>query len=51
MSFPDYITELVDSEVDDVKKLRGGVIFVDKLPKNAVGKIQRKKLIESACLL
>jgi len=40
------ITELVNKNVDDSKRLRGGVIFVDKLPKNPVGKIQRKKLFE-----
>merc|ERR1712008_212282 len=40
------VIDLVESEVDDSKRLRGGVIFVEKLPKNPVGKIQRKKLIE-----
>ena len=40
------ILALVDKEVDDSKRLRGGVIFVKSLPKNPVGKIQRKKLIE-----
>ena len=40
------ISALVDKEVDDSKRLRGGVIFVKALPKNPVGKIQRKKLIE-----
>ena len=40
------IIDLVASEVDDAKQLRGGVIFVDNLPKNSVGKIQRRKLLE-----
>ena len=40
------IIDLVASEVDDAKKLRGGVIFVDNLPKNPVGKIQRRKLLD-----
>ena len=40
------IVDLVASQVEDAKKLRGGVIFVKSLPKNPVGKIQRKKLIE-----
>ena len=40
------IIDLVDTKVEDIKKLRGGVIFVDALPKNPVGKIQRRKLIE-----
>ena len=40
------IIDLVASEVDDAKQLRGGVIFADSLPKNSVGKIQRRKLID-----
>merc|ERR1712008_660504 len=40
------IIGLVESQVDDSRRLRGGVIFVEALPKNSVGKIQRKKLIE-----
>ena len=40
------IIEFVDSQVDEAKQLRGGIIFVDKLPKNTVGKIQRKNLLE-----
>ena len=40
------IIELVESQVDDSRRLRGGVIFADALPKNSVGKIQRNKLIE-----
>ena len=40
------IIDLVANNVEDAKKLRGGVIFVDKIPTNPVGKIQRKKLIE-----
>ena len=40
------IIGLVESQVDDSRRLRGGVIFADALPKNSVGKIQRKKLIE-----
>ena len=40
------IIDLVASEVNDAKQLRGGVIFVDNLPKNSVGKIQRRKLLD-----
>ena len=40
------IIDLVAENVDDAKQLRGGVVFVDTLPTNPVGKIQRKKLIE-----
>ena len=34
----------VDGKVDDHKKLRGGVYFVDKIPRNPQGKILRRKL-------
>ena len=40
------IIELVAKNVDDAKQLRGGVVFVEKLPKNATGKILRRKLME-----
>merc|ERR1712032_1123330 len=35
---------LVDEKVDDHKKLRGGVHFVEKVPRNPQGKILRKNL-------
>ena len=38
------IIDLVDKNVDDAKKLRGGVVFVENLPRNPIGKIQRRKL-------
>merc|ERR1712051_33639 len=40
------IIGLVESQVDNSRRLRGGVIYAEALPKNSVGKIQRKKLIE-----
>ena len=40
------IIDLVNAQVDDAKKLRGGVIFVDHLPKSVTGKTQRRKLME-----
>ena len=40
------IVELVAKNVDNPKQIRGGVIFLDNLPKNPQGKIQRKKLLE-----
>ena len=40
------IIDLVANNLDDYKQLRGGVIFVERLPKNPQGKIQRKKLID-----
>ena len=39
------IIELVSENVDDSKKLRGGVNFVEKLPKNPQGKILRRNLV------
>jgi len=41
----DDIVKEVDGKVDDHKKLRGGVIFVDKIPRNAQGKIIRRNIL------
>ena len=41
------IIEMVAAKVDKPKQLSGGVIFVDSLPKNPQGKVQRRKLLES----
>ena len=38
------VRKLVDDKVDDHKKLRGGVHFVDRIPRNPQGKIMRKGL-------
>ena len=40
----DEIIEFVSSRVAPVKKLRGGVEFVDQIPKSASGKILRRVL-------
>ena len=40
------VQEAVDGKVDDHKKLRGGVYFVNKIPRNPQGKILRGKLNE-----
>jgi acyl-coenzyme A synthetase/AMP-(fatty) acid ligase len=40
------IKNFVKSKVAAYKQLRGGVIFVDAVPKNASGKILRKQLRE-----
>ncbi len=40
MSIVNHFSELVSPE----KQLRGGVTFVDKIPKNQTGKILRKEL-------
>ena len=41
------IIEMVAAKVDKPKQLSGAVIFVDSLPKNPQGKVQRRKLLES----
>ena len=38
------ITDWVSEKLEDSKKLRGGVIFVQKLPKTPQGKLQRREL-------
>ena len=38
------IVNLVDTKVEDFKRLRGGVIFLRRLPKNPQGKVQRSRL-------
>lgn len=38
------IVEFTDNIVDDFKRVRGGVIFANKLPRNNIGKISRKDL-------
>ena len=40
------IVNLVDKKVEDFKRLRGGVIFLRRLPKNPQGKVQRSRLSE-----
>jgi len=39
------LVRFVDEKVDDHKKIRGGVHFVGKIPKNPQGKILRKNLL------
>lgn len=38
------LVAFVSSKVEDYKRLRGGVKFVDKLPRNPQGKILRREL-------
>jgi acyl-coenzyme A synthetase/AMP-(fatty) acid ligase len=38
------INEFVDSRVSHHKRLKGGVVFLDAIPKNATGKILRREL-------
>jgi 4-coumarate--CoA ligase len=38
------IKDFVDGQVAPHKKLRGGVVYIDKIPKTASGKILRREL-------
>lgn len=42
------IQDYVSSRVAGYKQLRGGVVFVSEIPKNAIGKFLRKDLRERA---
>ncbi|XP_046686340.1 luciferin 4-monooxygenase-like, partial [Homalodisca vitripennis] len=42
------IMDFVNGKVDETKKLRGGVRFLDELPRTATGKVLRQKLKEYA---
>lgn len=44
----DEIKAFVKSRLADYKQLRGGVVFVDDLPKNPVGKLLRRELRDRA---
>jgi len=41
------IHEYVSKRMAPYKQLRGGIVYVDELPKNAVGKLLRRELRES----
>uniref|UniRef100_A0A182LYT5 AMP-dependent synthetase/ligase domain-containing protein n=1 Tax=Anopheles culicifacies TaxID=139723 RepID=A0A182LYT5_9DIPT len=45
------ITDIVDQKVSDFKRLRGGVYFMDHLPKTQTGKILRRKVLEKVLQL
>lgn len=40
------IVEILDESLNDIKKLRGGVYFAEKLPMTPSGKIQRRLVKE-----
>jgi acyl-coenzyme A synthetase/AMP-(fatty) acid ligase len=44
----DDVKEFVKSQLAPYKQLRGGVVFVDELPKNALNKLLRKDLRDRA---
>ena len=38
------LIEFVNSQVIEYKKIRGGIIFRNEIPRNSVGKLLRKKM-------
>ncbi|XP_053664182.1 uncharacterized protein LOC128713348 [Anopheles marshallii] len=45
------VTDIVDRKVSDFKRLRGGVYFMDQLPKTQTGKNLRRKVLEKVMSL
>ena len=44
----EVVKDFVKARLAQYKQLRGGVVFVDELPKNAIGKYLRRDLRERA---
>jgi 4-coumarate--CoA ligase len=44
----DEVKDFIAKNLASYKQLRGGVVFVDELPKNAIGKILRRELRDIA---
>lgn len=42
------IRDWLDKKVSSHKRLRGGIIFVDMIPKRAAGKVLRRTLVDQA---
>ena len=42
------LIEFVNSQVIEYKKIRGGIIFRNEIPRNNVGKLLRRKMREWA---
>lgn len=42
----DDILEYSNQRLNDIQKLRGGVLFVDKLPRTSSGKLKRRDILE-----
>ncbi len=40
----DQIVEFVATHMSDIYRLRGGLVFVDKIPRNSVGKLLRREM-------
>ena len=45
---PDAVKDLVKNTLAPYKQLRGGVVFVDELPKNSLNKLLRRELRDRA---
>ena len=45
---PDAVKDVVRNTLAPYKQLRGGVVFVDELPKNALNKLLRRELKDRA---
>lgn len=46
----DEIAQFMDDKVSPTKRITGGVVFLDAIPKNPSGKILRKALREQAAV-
>lgn len=44
----DEVKQWIADRLAQYKQLRGGVVFVDEIPKNAIGKFLRRELRERA---
>lgn len=44
----DEVKEFVKARLAPYKQLRGGVVFINEIPKNAIGKFLRRELRERA---
>lgn len=44
----DEVKHFVKDKVADYKQLRGGVAFIEEIPKSAIGKMLRRELRERA---
>ena len=40
----EHLLEFFNQQVADFKKLRGGIIFREKIPRNIIGKLLRREM-------